>query len=56
MMTTIGAIIAFFLGLGWLGLLLIIAVGVVLLIALGMITETIKAVAGKKNNQKGVWY
>ncbi len=53
-MELIGAIIAFFLGLGWLGLLLIIAVGTVVLIALGIIADAVKSIAGKK--QKGEWY
>ena len=53
-MELIAAVIAFLLGLGWLGLVIIAAIGVIILIALSMITSTIKAFANR--NQKGEWY
>ena len=51
-MEIIAAVIAFVLGLGWLGLIAMSAIGVVILVALSMITGTIKAFAGK-NEKKG---
>jgi hypothetical protein len=53
-MELIAAVVAFLLGLGWLGLVIIAAIGVIILIALSMITSTIKAFAHKE--QKGEWY
>jgi hypothetical protein len=53
-MEVLGAIIAFLLGLGWLGLIIVAAIGVIILVALSMITSTIKAFAHKE--QKGEWY
>jgi hypothetical protein len=53
-MEVFGAIIAFLLGLGWLGLIIVAAIGVIILVALSMITSTIKAFAHKE--QKGEWY
>lgn len=53
-MELIAAVVAFLLGLGWLGLVIIAAIGVIILIALSMITSTIKAFANR--NQKGEWY
>lgn len=54
-MEVIAAVIAFLLGLGWLGLIIIAAIGVIILIALSMITSTIKACIGK-NNAERRWY
>lgn len=50
-MELIAAVIAFLLGLGWLGLVIIAAIGVIILIALSMITSTIKAFANKSNER-----
>lgn len=51
-MEVIGAVVAFLLGIGWLGLVIIAAIGVIILIALSMITSTIKAFAGKSEERK----
>ena len=51
-MELIAAVIAFLLGLGWLGLVIIAAIGVIILIALSMITSTIKAFANKSNERR----
>ena len=51
-MEVIGAIIAFLLGLGWLGLIIVAAIGVIILVALSMITSTIKAFAGKSEERR----
>jgi hypothetical protein len=51
-MEVIGAVVAFLLGIGWLGLVIIAAIGVIILIALSMITSTIKAFTNKSNERR----
>lgn len=53
-MEVIGTIIGVLLGLGFLGILALIGIGALLLIAIWLICDTIKSLAGKK--QKGEWY
>jgi hypothetical protein len=51
-MEVIGAVVAFLLGIGWLGLVIIAAIGVIILIALSMITSTIRAFANKNSERR----
>ena len=55
-MEVIGTIIGVLLGLGFLGILALIGIGALLLIAIWLICDTIKSLAGKNNIKRGEWY
>lgn len=55
-MEVIGTIIGVLLGLGFLGILALIGIGALLLIAIWLICDTVKSLAGKNNIKRGEWY
>lgn len=55
-MEVIGTIIGVLLGLGFLGILALIGIGALLLIAIWLVCDTIKSLAGKNNIKRGEWY